>query len=38
MSPIVYYIICALLSIGVLVGIALMSKVKTSILDRKSVV
>ena len=31
MSPIVYYIICALLSIGVLVGIALMSKVKTSI-------
>ncbi len=32
MNPIAYYIICALLSIGVLVGIALMSKVKTAII------
>ncbi|WP_243098273.1 NAD(P)(+) transhydrogenase (Re/Si-specific) subunit beta, partial [Serpentinicella alkaliphila] len=32
MEPLVYYIICAFLSITVLIGIALMSKVKTAII------
>ena len=31
MTDTVYYIICAVLTLGVLVGIALMSKVKTAV-------